>query len=99
LVVLSGFALPPLAGGGSANGERMQVAIIQGNVPRLGLDFNAQRRAVLDNHVNATLELARRVNAGQEERPDLVIWPENSSDIDPLLNADAASRINDAAQA
>jgi apolipoprotein N-acyltransferase len=32
------------------------VAIVQGNVPRLGLDFNAQRRAVLDNHVRGTLD-------------------------------------------
>ena len=35
------------------------VAIVQGNVPRLGLDFNAQRRAVLDNHVSATLDAGR----------------------------------------
>ena len=34
--------------------------IVQGNVPRLGLEFNAQRRAVLDNHVNATLGPGRR---------------------------------------
>src|SRR5699024_8225324 len=27
----------------------LDVAVIQGNVPRLGLDFNAQKRAVLEN--------------------------------------------------
>jgi apolipoprotein N-acyltransferase len=69
------------------------VAAIQGNVPRAGLDFNAQRRAVLDNHVNRTLRLADDVRAGRAEQPDLVIWPENSSDIDPFRNADAAARI------
>jgi apolipoprotein N-acyltransferase len=53
----------------------VHVAIVQGNVPRLGLEFNAQRRAVLDNHVEATLDLARRVQAGQSPKPDLVIWP------------------------
>ena len=36
----------------------MTVAAVQGNVPRLGLDFNAQRRAVLDNHVRETEQLA-----------------------------------------
>ena len=41
------------------------VAVIQGNVPRAGLDFNAQRRAVLDNHVQRTLELADAVQAAQ----------------------------------
>ncbi|MBB5802551.1 apolipoprotein N-acyltransferase [Saccharothrix ecbatanensis] len=69
------------------------VAAIQGNVPRAGLDFNAQRRAVLDNHVKRTLQLADDVRAGRAEQPDLVIWPENSSDIDPFRNADAAARI------
>ncbi|MFJ1455834.1 apolipoprotein N-acyltransferase [Nocardia sp. N2S4-5] len=76
------------------DGDRpITVAAIQGSVPRLGLDFNAQRRAVLDNHVRRTEELARAVAAGQARQPDVVIWPENSSDIDPLRNADAAREI------
>ncbi|WP_280270058.1 apolipoprotein N-acyltransferase [Nocardia wallacei] len=76
------------------DGDRpITVAAIQGSVPRLGLDFNAQRRAVLDNHVRRTEELARAVAAGQAAQPDVVIWPENSSDIDPLRNADAAAEI------
>ena len=37
-------------------------------MPRLGLDFNAQRRAVLDNHVAATLELAARRRRGASSR-------------------------------
>lgn len=75
------------------------IAAVQGNVPRLGLDFNAQRRAVLDNHVKATEQLAADVAAGRAPRPDLVIWPENSSDIDPLRNPDAAAQIDRAAAA
>jgi apolipoprotein N-acyltransferase len=77
----------------------VEVAVIQGNVPRAGLDFNDQRRAVLDNHVQATLELAAQVRAGNRDAPRLVIWPENSSDIDPLVNADAAAQIDRAARA
>ncbi|MDQ4118437.1 MAG: apolipoprotein N-acyltransferase [Actinomycetota bacterium] len=80
-------------------GRTVTVAAIQGNVPRLGLDFNAQRRAVLDNHVRVTEQLAADVAAGREPQPDLVIWPENSSDIDPLRNPDAAARIDRAAAA
>ncbi|KAA8886070.1 apolipoprotein N-acyltransferase [Nocardia colli] len=80
-------------------GDRtITVAAIQGSVPRLGLDFNAQRRAVLDNHVRRTKELARAVEAGQAKKPDVVIWPENSSDIDPLRNADAAAIITEASE-
>ncbi|WP_244872440.1 apolipoprotein N-acyltransferase [Catellatospora sp. TT07R-123] len=80
-------------------GAPVTVAIVQGNVPRLGLDFNAQRQAVLNNHARATLDLARRVGAGELPRPDLVIWPENASDIDPLRNIDAAAAIDQAATA
>ncbi|GAA0895906.1 hypothetical protein GCM10009558_109520 [Virgisporangium aurantiacum] len=93
--MVAGLAVPKTEPGGTA----VTVAIVQGNVPRLGLDFNEQRRAVLDNHVNATLDLARRVDAGQTPRPDLVVWPENASDIDPLRNPDAATRISEAADA
>lgn len=95
-VLLLGLVVPVVPGDG---GHSATVAIVQGNVPRMGLDFNAQRRAVLDNHVEATLALAQRVAAGQQQRPDLVVWPENSSDIDPLRNPDAAARISQAAEA
>jgi apolipoprotein N-acyltransferase len=97
------FLLPSvpivLRPGPDTTGTAVRVAVVQGNVPRLGLEFNAQRRAVLDNHVNATLALAQRVAAGAEPRPDLVVWPENSSDIDPIANRDAGLRIDQAARA
>jgi apolipoprotein N-acyltransferase len=82
-----------------ADGPQITVAAVQGGVPRLGLDFNAQRRVVLDNHWRRTLQLAADVAAGKARKPDVVIWPENSSDIDPLRNQDAYDRITDAAQA
>ncbi|MDX3783344.1 apolipoprotein N-acyltransferase [Streptomyces europaeiscabiei] len=75
------------------------VAVIQGNVPRLGLDFNAQRRAVLDYHAKETERLAAEVKAGKVDRPDFVLWPENSSDIDPFANPDARAVIDKAAAA
>ncbi|MFF7202773.1 apolipoprotein N-acyltransferase [Streptomyces sp. NPDC008141] len=75
------------------------VAAIQGNVPRLGLDFNSQRRAVLDNHVRRTEELAAEVKAGKVAKPDFVLWPENSSDLDPYRNADARLVIDEAVKA
>jgi len=74
------------------------VAVIQGNVPEPGLEFNARRRAVLDLHAEQTHQLATDVRAGRAARPTLVIWPENSSDIDPYANPDAAAVITDAAR-
>nr|WP_255426550.1 apolipoprotein N-acyltransferase [Pseudonocardia sp. C8] len=90
-------ALVPATPGAPA--RTVTVAAIQGNVPRLGLDFNAQRRAVLDNHARQTEILAADVAAGRRPQPDVVVWPENSSDIDPLRNPDAAARIDAAARA
>lgn len=80
----------------SAEDGTATVAAIQGNVPRLGLDFNAQRRAVLDNHAARTEQLADDVKAGKEPQPDFVLWPENSSDLDPYRNGDARLVIDDA---
>ncbi len=81
------------------DGEPLQVIGIQGNVPEMTLEFNAQRRAVLDMHVATTKRAAELVEAGELPEPDLVLWPENSSDIDPLRNADAATVINEALDA
>ncbi len=75
------------------------VAVIQGNVPRAGLEFNAQRRAVLDYHVKETLRLAAKVKAGKVAKPDVVLWPENSSDVDPFADAQAYTDIDEAAKA
>ncbi|WP_084550024.1 apolipoprotein N-acyltransferase [Actinomadura rifamycini] len=93
--IVGGGALIPTPTGG----DPVTVAVVQGNVPRLGLDFQGQRRAVLDNHVEATHELARRVRAGEVARPELVVWPENSSDLDPYREPDARAAIDGAVKA
>lgn len=81
------------------SGRTVQVAAVQGNVPEAGLDFNAERRAVLDNHARQTTQLAQRVAAGTAPRPDVVLWPENSSDLDPYQQPDARRVIEDAVAA
>ncbi|HEX5967726.1 MAG TPA: apolipoprotein N-acyltransferase [Intrasporangium sp.] len=83
-LALSGLLVPL-----PTEGPTAQFVGVQGNVPRPGLEFNAERRAVLDNHVNATLAAV----AGGQPSPDLYVWPENASDIDPLRNADAKQLI------
>lgn len=102
LVLLASVVVWPgvrRSGVGAGDDPVIAVAAVQGNVPRLGLDFNAQRREVLDYHVQETLQLANDVRAGRAPQPRFVIWPENASDIDPLTNADAAQQITAAAQA
>jgi apolipoprotein N-acyltransferase len=101
VLVMTAAAAPGVrrAASGVDDETPVTVAVVQGNVPRLGLDFNSQRRAVLDNHVQQTLQLADNVKGGTAPKPAFVIWPENSSDIDPLANPDAAAQIDLAARA
>ncbi|NVI91376.1 apolipoprotein N-acyltransferase, partial [Actinomadura sp. BRA 177] len=100
--IAGGLALiAAVAGGGlliptPTSGRPVTVAVIQGNVPRLGLDFLGQRKAVLNNHVKATHELAAKVRAGEVPRPELVVWPENASDLDPYEEPDAYNAIDGA---
>ncbi|MGZ4466897.1 MAG: apolipoprotein N-acyltransferase [Nocardioidaceae bacterium] len=79
--------------------RRVTVAAVQGNVPGIGLHAFARQRAVLNDHVTATMRFARRVDRGQVRRPDLVVWPENSSDIDPYTDVLANAAIARAARA
>jgi len=66
--------------------DTVTVAAVQGDVPGDGMDAFAERRAVLNNHVAATKDLAADVSAGDTAPPDFVIWPENSTDIDPFAD-------------
>ncbi|HYJ76590.1 MAG TPA: apolipoprotein N-acyltransferase [Kineosporiaceae bacterium] len=99
LIVAGPLALTLGNVGSGGDARQLRVAAVQGDVPTAGLDFNAQRRAVLDNHVRATLALADAVRAGRTQAPDVVLWPENSSDIDPLRNLDAYAEIGRATDA
>jgi apolipoprotein N-acyltransferase len=63
------------------------VAAVQGNVPHArNLPDLLRATTVTTNHANATRQLEARVAAGQVPAPQLVIWPENSTDQDPRLN-------------
>ena len=87
------------SGTGSGNEPIVTTAVVQGNVPRLGLEFNSQRLAVLANDVRETRRLADDVHAGRAPQPDVVVWPEDASEIDPLRNPDAAQQIAVAVEA
>lgn len=79
-----------------AEAGSLAVGAVQGNVPTPGLDAFAQARVVLGNHVAGTLALLDRVKPGQL---DLVLWPENGTDVDPQVDGAAADQIDSAARA
>ena len=80
-ITLAGAAFPV----DTASSVTATVAAIQGNVPHarnLSTLFNDTQ--VTQNHAAATAELAAQVRAGRRPAPDIVIWPENSTDLDPF---------------
>ncbi|HEY5835094.1 MAG TPA: apolipoprotein N-acyltransferase [Streptomyces sp.] len=79
--------------------DHVRIAVVQGNVQQPGMHFLGRPMMILDNHVEATLKLAADIRAGRVPRPDLVLWPENSSDLDPFSNPAAYQRISRAVAA
>jgi apolipoprotein N-acyltransferase len=93
--VLAGGLLPADPTGGAPTAE---VAAIQGDVPHArNLPQQLNDTMVTQNHAAATRKLAAEVGAGRLPAPDLVIWPENSTDLDPYeypgIYADVAGAV------
>jgi apolipoprotein N-acyltransferase len=97
-LALVGFLLPvdqPVPGGPTA-----VVAAIQGDVPHArNLPDLLRATTVTANQATATEELARQVRAGRRPAPQLVIWPENSTDLDPRFYLPVYATISAAARA
>lgn len=77
-------------------GRDLTVAVVQGDVPGSGLNAFFRPRVTLNNHVAATRRLAAQVRSGEVARPDVVIWPENASDVDPLVDSAARAEVRQA---
>ena len=60
--------------------NQLKIALVQGGVKNLGLDFNSTPKEVFQRHLQTTLGNLK------SEQVDLVIWPENSVDIDLFKN-------------
>ena len=99
VVVLGLTLLPTVAPYSVTPVADRDIAVVQGDVPGDGSDILLDHRQVTRNHVEATIELAERVEAGEAARPDLVLWPENSTAVDPFLNPDINAAIVSASDA
>jgi apolipoprotein N-acyltransferase len=75
------------------------VAAVQGDVPGNGDDILDDFRQVTQNQVDVTTQLARDVATGAEPRPDFVVWPENSTAVDPFRDEQTNAAIRTASDA
>jgi len=69
--------------------QTFQVLAVQGSVPKLGLDFNERATEVFYRHLTTTEKALR-----EGKKPDLILWPENSVDVDPFNNLKVGTAIN-----
>ncbi len=69
--------------------QSTQALMIQGNVPKFGLDFSSRATEVFFNHVKET-EIAFKEN----RNIDFILWPENSVDVDPFRNPEVFETLN-----
>jgi apolipoprotein N-acyltransferase len=79
-------AITPIGLGTEQVGE-IRIAAVQGNA-LAGLFSNQERGAILQNHLDASY-----AGIANEEGLDLIVWPENASDISPLDSAGARAEI------
>lgn len=76
--------------------DSLTVAVVQGGVPGDGRQLVAHHRQVTADHALATKALGESVQAGSVPAPDLVVWPENSTAVDPFRDRVAREAIEGA---
>lgn len=86
-ILLALFASTFIVGLPQSTLPPVQVLAVQGGVPERGLAFNARAEAVLDNHIKETRK-------SFSQRDEIIIWPENAIDIDPIANRKVAEKIS-----
>ena len=82
LVALSAFIPNSVS-----SGVNVKIALIQGGVSNLGLDFNAKPMEVFDRHLSQT---AKSIKPSDVR---LIIWPENAVDVDINTSPGVANKI------
>lgn len=73
---------------GEGGSEVIRVRAVQGGTPSVGLDFNSRALGVLKMHISQSLK-------DFIPSDDLILWPENAIDIDPINNPMAAELVSD----
>lgn len=79
-VILSALISPSSA----VSDDGFKIIAVQGGVDQLGFDYNDRAIRILDRHIAAT-----PINTDA----DLILWPENSVDVDPRTNNLAQTRL------
>ncbi len=79
------FVIGQLMPSSYASDKSFNISAVQGGVTKLGLDFNSRALEVLQRHIDAS-----KLN----KDTDLILWPENSVDVDPAVNKVAREKLS-----
>lgn len=69
---------------------------VQGGAPGGGVFGLGPARTITTHQAAETDQLMQRVRAGQLQKPDFIVWPENSTDMDPNYDVPTAVLIQGA---
>ncbi|GAB3623105.1 apolipoprotein N-acyltransferase [Mariniluteicoccus endophyticus] len=102
VVALVAVVVPALLGlagrswtpAGTGQNGTVAIGMVQGNVDGVGVGGMGRARSVTNNHLSETVTLMARSRAGVQPMPDFVLWPENSTDIDPLQDAETRRTVS-----
>ena len=101
--ILSGFAICAVLllashfarqGSHSPVSESVNVAVVQGGPVGQKSDAGTEQWQVFNSHIAQTEALARDIESGRVASPEVIVWPENSTDVDPLNNVAAYQRLS-----
>lgn len=97
------LVLAPLLVPRPTGGDPLQVAAVQGDIPPgFTRTLTAEPGTMLERYTTMTGALATDVQTGDSPYPDVVLWPEGASDMDPLRtdgSPEATARIMGAVDA
>jgi len=74
----------------------VNVGYVQGGAPGGGVYGLGEARTITRNHAAEASRLAERIDAGQVEEPDFVVFPENSTDMDPYRDSTTGTLVRSA---
>jgi apolipoprotein N-acyltransferase len=87
IIIFPTFLSP--SAGAAIGDEEFRIGVIQGGVSQLGLEFNSTAREVFNRHFSESEKLL-----AQNEDLDILLWPENASDLDPFKTAEIKAGIS-----
>lgn len=78
--------------------QQVRVSFVQGNVNRSEHGTATYARSVTANHLSETIFLLADQRSSESQPSDFIVWPENSTDVDPIADETTRDTVTNAVQ-